>query len=309
MEIKEKLPNFLVIGAGKSGTTALYEYLNSHPEVFMSPIKETNFFALEGEQLVNPEDDPDQMKHYPWSVTQYSDYQDLFKPATEPAIGEVSPMYLYSEKAAQNIKKRLPDAKIIVILRQPVERLYSRYLHLAREDRRPTNDFSDALDKESIWWKRNDLVTEGFYYCHLHKYYRLFPKEQIKVILYEDFRSDPEAVLRDLYEFIGVSSTYRAPTSAEYNVSGFIVNKKLDKLIGQNSILKAYIKSLFPDLFGQLSKNSKVKAFVTKLRKKNMHKPAISKELKARMNAEIYKADIDNLQRLINRNLSHWQFN
>jgi len=307
MEIKE--PNFLVIGAGKSGTTSLYEYLNEHPEVFMSPVKETNFFALEGEQIIDKKDDPEQMRHYPWSVTDYKSYKNLFQNVTiEKAIGEVSPMYLYSNKAALNIKERLPNVKLIAILRQPTERLYSRYLHLARESRTPTSSIEDALDKKSIWWKRNDLVQEGFYHTHLKKYYELFPKEQIHVILYDDFRANPQAVIRDIYQFIGVDSSYSPNMNTEFNVSGFVANKKLDKIIGQNSMVKSWITKVSPAFSRYMSGNKVIKSWVNQMRNKNLKRPPLSKTLKVQIN-EIYRSEIDKLQSLISKDLSHWQTN
>lgn len=307
MEIKE--PNFLVIGAGKSGTTSLYEYLNEHPEVFMSPVKETNFFALQGEQLVDQKDDPEQMSHYPWSVTDYESYKDLFKDVTnEKAIGEVSPMYLYSKKAVVNIKERMPNVKLIAILRQPTDRLYSRYLHLARESRTPTSSIADALNKDSIWWKRNDLIQEGFYHAHLKKYYALFPKEQIHVILYDDFRTNPKAVIRDIYQFIGVDSSYAPSMNTDFNVSGFVANKKLDNIIGQNSTVKSWITKASPALTRYMSGNKTIKSWVNQMRNKNLKRPALSKTLKLQIN-EIYRSEIDKLQSLISKDLSHWQTN
>jgi len=306
MEIKE--PNFLVIGAGKSGTTSLYEYLKDHPEVFMSSVKETNFFALEGESI-EQKNDPDQMHHYPWSITDYEDYQDLFKGVNkEKAVGEVSPMYLYSEKAALSIKERLPEVRLIAILRQPVDRLYSRYLHLARENRTPTSEFADTLNKKSIWWKRNDLIQEGFYHTHLNKYFQLFPKEQIKVVLYDDFRLNPQKVLKDIYEFIGVDSSYSPNLKTEFNVSGIVANKKIDSIIGQNSVVKKWIGTVAPQLFNYLSANKNIKSWVNQLRNRNLKRPSLSFELKKQVN-EIYKSEIDSLQSLINRDLSHWQYN
>ncbi|MFT6939897.1 MAG: hypothetical protein ACJASN_001386 [Cyclobacteriaceae bacterium] len=305
--MKKQLPNFLVIGAGKSGTTSLYEYLNSHLEVFMSPIKETNFFALENEKLVPPSEDKDQMFHYPWSVTDFEAYKALFKDVkNEKAIGEVSPMYLYNENAAHNIKSKIPNVKLIAMLRQPVDRLYSRFMHLARENRTPTAHFIDALDQESIWWKRNDLVQEGFYAAHLQKYFQLFPSEQIKVILYDDFRKDPIAVMQEVYAFVGVDPLAEYECTEEFNVSGLIKSKNIDLLIGQNSLLKRAISSYTPGLSKILASNQVVKSVVNRLRNKNLEKPRLSNELKKRINDEIYTSDILKLEKLIGRDLSHW---
>lgn len=297
----------MIIGAGKSGTTALYEYLNEHPDVYMSPVKETNFFALEGTEMVNPEDDPEQMFHYPWSVTNWDDYKKLFDGVKEEtAIGEVSPMYLYSEDAALKIKDRLPNTKLIVILRNPVDRLYSRFMHLARENRQPTNRFEDALEHNNIWWKRNDLVQEGFYNHHLIKYYKLFPKEQIMTILYDEFKADPLRVVQNIYDFIGVDGWYEPDLRASYNVSGLIKNRVVDKLIGQRSIVKDLVGKISPAFKYAITSNQQLKKWINHLRNKNLMKVPLSSGIRKAMIDSVYGEDIRALQELINRDLSKW---
>ena len=301
------LPNFLVIGAGKSGTTSLYEYLRQHPQIFMSPVKETNFFALEGEDI-SPKHDPDQRFHYPWSVTNLSDYQRLFEDAKDSqAIGEISPMYLYSEKAARNIKHHIPDIKLIVILRQPVDRLYSRFMHLTREQRAPSKDFADSLDRSTIWWKRNDLVREGFYYSHLSHYFNLFSENQIKIVLYEDFNFNTQLVMHELFEFIGVDPSFEPKVGTTFNASGVIVNRRLDRLIGQNSILKKRINSISPGLLKLITQNATLKRLVTRFRNRNLYTPNLDLSLKSKIYSEIYQEDVNNLERLLKRNLGHWE--
>lgn len=297
----------MIIGAGKSGTTALYEYLNEHPDVFMSPVKETNFFALEGSEMVKPEDDPEQMFHYPWSVTDWDSYQGLYDGVTdESAIGEVSPMYLYSDKAALNIKQKLPDTKLIVILRNPVDRLYSRFMHLARENRKPTAHFEDALKRDTIWWKRNDLVQEGFYHKHLSRYYELFPSEQIMVVLYDDLKTDTLRVVQNIYDFVGVNGWFEPDLNAEYNVSGLIKNPVLDRLIGQKSIIKELARKFSPKVTEAITGSHQLKKWVTQLRNKNLMKVPLSKDIRRTMIDSVYGEDILSLQRLIGRDLTNW---
>ena len=116
------LPNFLIIGSAKGGTSSLHYYLRQHPQIFMPDLKEPRFFALEGETL-NFQNPDSAINHD--SVTNLREYKNLFANAiNEIGIGEASPLYLYSEKAVRRIKHYVPDAKLIVILRNPVDRSF-----------------------------------------------------------------------------------------------------------------------------------------------------------------------------------------
>ena len=140
------LPNFLIIGSAKGGTSSLHYYLRQHPQIFMPDLKEPRFFALEG-GILNFQN-PDSAINYN-SITTLREYESLFANVTnELGIGEASPLYLYSEKAARRIKHYVPDAKLMVILRNPVDRAFSCYTHLLREGYE-TLSFEAALKAES----------------------------------------------------------------------------------------------------------------------------------------------------------------
>ena len=308
--MKEILPNFIIIGAGKSGTTALHNYCHAHPEVFMTGVKETNFFELEGKPIEsNSISDPERLYHYPQSINNWEDYKNLFKEVeNEIAYGETSPMYLYGKRAPFHIREKLPYVKIIAILREPVNRLYSRWLHLLRDGNDPIGDFENSMDKSSIWWRRNDLVTEGFYFDHLKRYYELFPKEQIKVFLYDDLRQDSSKVMRELFDFIGVDSNFVPDLDREYNVSGKPKNAILDKLVGANSILIKTAKSVAPGLVEKLKESSGVNKVLLDVRKQNMERPDISMAFKKQLYDSVYKSQIEQLETLIDRDLSKWKY-
>lgn len=303
------MPTFIIIGAGKSGTTALHEYCDQHPEVFMTRIKETNFFELEGQKIhFAEEEDPLRLHHFPQSVNNLKDYQALYLEAngTEKALGETSPMYLYGKKAPSKIKAHVPDAKLIAILRQPTDRLYSRFLHLCRDGAQPTEHFEDALNRDNIWWERNDLVQEGFYYTHLKRYFERFDRSQIKVFLYEDLRKDPEQLMKDLFAFIGVDPAFRPSLETEYNVSGKPKNPLVDALIGSNSILIRTAKALAPGVVSKLKSSPAAQKRLTDLRKKNLDRTPPSSETRKRFLDEVYGTEIDKLGQLLDRDLSHW---
>jgi len=151
-----KLPNFLIVGAPKSGTTSLYYYLKEHPEIYMSKLKEPHFFSKECKNLPfrGPKDESLGSTKY-MNLT-WEDYQNLFKGAiTYKAVGEASADYLYYFKCSiKNIKKYLGNPKIIIILRNPIERAFSAYLHMLRDGREYLS-FREALHMEEERKKNN----------------------------------------------------------------------------------------------------------------------------------------------------------
>jgi hypothetical protein len=305
---KPTLPTFLIIGAGKSGTTAVYHFLDEHPDVFMSPVKETNFFELEGQPInKNTTDDPENLHHYPQSINTWSNYKKLFENAKNfKAVGEASPMYLYGKRSPEHIKNKLPDVKLIAILREPVDRLYSRWMHLLRDGAESIGEFENCLDRSSIWWKRNDLVTEGFYGTNLNRYTDLFPDSQLKVFLYDDLKQDPEKFMKEVFQFIEVDDTFKPSLEREYNVSGKPKNPLINNLIGTNSLLIKTAKKLIPISPEQLKKG-RAKQLLTYIRKKNMDRPEISNEFKLKLFNEVYLSEVEKLEELINRDLSFWK--
>lgn len=216
------LPNFIILGAAKAGTTALYHYLKQHPEIGMSRIKETNYLALKGHPLdFRGPGDADYIKRF--SITTEADYHDQFADcADKKAVGEASPLYLYSPKAPGEIRATVPDARLIAILRNPVDRAYSAFLHLVRDGRETTRDFAEALrlEPERIadhWEHIWHYVAMGRYAEQLDRYFTLFPREQIKVVIYRDFRQNPSGVIRQLFRFLEVDETFLPDQSTRHN--------------------------------------------------------------------------------------------
>ena len=143
------MPNFLIIGAAKSGTTSLYAYLEQHPQAYLSPKKEPEFFSYEGREVdFNGPKGEEQANH---GIKQHitaniEEYRALFRGASdEKAIGEASTMYLYSPQAPSRIKHYIPKVKLIAIFRNPVDRAYSTFSYLTLQGREPLSEFSQAL--------------------------------------------------------------------------------------------------------------------------------------------------------------------
>lgn len=303
------MPNFLVIGAQKAGTTALYNHLKQHPQVYMSPVKEPHFFAYEGEKLnFQGPRDLEIMKHM--VVSDLGDYEALFEAVSgEKAAGEASAMYLYSEKAPQRIRHYVPRIKLVAVLRDPAERAYSSFLHMIRDGREPLADFGEALDAEQERIRENwgpiwHYKSMGFYHEQLSRYYAAFEPEQIKVYLYEDLNDDPSSVLKDLYSFLDVDDSFVPDVSARYNASGVPRNERLHTLhhflLRPNSIKEA-LKPLLPKRLRQGLRAS----LVNTLRNRNLVKPPFPEGIRSQL-VEEYREDVTKLQALIGRDLSGW---
>lgn len=303
------LPNFLVVGAAKSGTTALYKYLGQHPEIFMSPYKEPHFFAFEGKSLdfKGPRDAA--MMRY-MTVNDPDEYRALFDPVTdEKAIGEASPMYLYIPGTAQNIKRHIPDAKLIVILRNPADRAYSNFLHMVRDDREPCSEFADALADEprrieENWYASWHYRQMGFYHDQVKNYLDLFGREQLGIYLHEDLQYTPIPTLQSMFHFLGVDDSFTPDVSVRYNESGTHKNRTLKKvhtyLLKPDSV-KTAVKPFIP-----LRLRRKVIARVVGgIRDRNLAKPSSSEETRIRL-VEEYREDVLRLEGLIGRDLSDW---
>jgi len=296
------MPNFLVVGARKAGTTSLYHYLKQHPEVFMSPVKEPNFFAIEGDRADYNGPDADSRVNR-WSVADPEDYRALFSEAGgAKATGEASPAYLCDPVAPERIKAHVPEAKLIAVLRDPAERAYSAYMHQVR-DGRETLPFTEALDAEE-WRTRANWApawrykAESFYLEGLSRYYELFGREQVRVYLYEDLSADPRGVMRDAYSFLGVDDSFTPDTARRHNPSGVPRSRLLVSVLKRPNPLKSVLKPLLPEgLRGRISEG---------LQRRNLAKaPPMEPEVRGRL-VELYRDDVARVQDLIGRDLSPW---
>lgn len=294
------LPNFVIIGAAKSGTTALYHYLRQHPDIYMSPQKETNFFAFEGQKVDfrGPGDEGISQS----SITDLGSYQEQFSGVLgETAVGEASPWYLYLPGTAENMRRHIPEAKLIAILRNPVDRAFSSYLHLRREGQEQLS-FEEGLAAEEKriaqgWEPLWHYKRAGFYAPQIKQFFELFEREQICFYLYEEFSEDPGAVLRDIYRFLGVDESFSPRTSIKHNVTGVPRNKFLWRLIREENPLERFAGALVPPRYRAGLK----RALIQRLLKKPVLLPDTRREL-----ARDYREDVLYLQDLIGLDLAGW---
>lgn len=289
------LPNFVIVGAAKAGTTALYWYLSEHPAVFMSPVKETNYFAYNldaGGRLLYG--DPD-VHRFP--VKSQSEYEQLFANAGHAtAVGEASPIYLECPQAAGRIRELLPAARIICSLRQPVERAYSDYLmYLRRRGRR----FDPARElTATAGWARPDSrwMQVSRYAEQLERYFEAFPREQIHVLLIDDFKPSPLRAVQEVYRFVKVDPAFAPDFATPHAPGGMPASTLLEGFFTSGAIVSA-VKPWVP---------VRAANWIRRLRTRNMRKPpGLPPELRQELTAH-FRDDIARTSRLIGRGLEHW---
>ena len=213
-------PTFLVVGAARSGTTSLYHWLNQHPDVFMSPVKETNYFAQVSKHLRGPGDEKPRRplrldshgKIAPRGaayIQTRNEYEALFAGGESfPVRGEASPSYLYHRECASRIRSALPDCKIVIVLRHPAERALSHYRALVHWGREPLS-LSDSLAHETERLKQGwewswALRGAGLYSHQVARYLEEFPRDQVGVWLFDDLVADPRELFAEVSGFVGV---------------------------------------------------------------------------------------------------------
>jgi hypothetical protein len=298
-----RLPNLLIVGAAKAGTTSLHALLSRHPAAFMSEPKEPRFFAYEGER---PEafGGPGASDLISSIVRTRAEYEQLFAGVIdERVIGESSPAYLYSPVAADRIHATIPDAKIIVVLRDPAERAYSHWVDNVGTGWEPVHDFARALDlaeerRRQNWWRKWDYVGHGFYAAQLKRYIDRFPTAQIKVLLFEEILGRKAHGIDDIYAFLGLErGLIEQQELPRANAGGLPRSRALTAVLSQRNPLRSSLRRVLPP-----GARARVRQALVR---RNTEKPPLDPTTRARLQ-DIYRADIHELEALIDRDLSHW---
>jgi hypothetical protein len=296
-----KKPNLFIVGAPKSATTSLYKYLDEHPNVFCCRPKEPKFFSSKYNNF--PHNGPgDKDKIDKLTIKDKKEYFKLFKNShEEKIIAEGSTDYLYFKQTAYDIKKESPNAKIIIMLRNPIQRAFSAYKHL-RRDMRETLSFRKGLNIEEERIKKNYgfiwyYKSVGMYYSQVKTYLDVFGDEQVKIILFEDFKENTRVILNEILLFLELDNNISLDTSQKYNVSGIPKNYFIQKLLVNSNLLKTVFKIFTPYYL-----RKKIKKRVLN---NNLDKIKIDyKDQKYLKN--FFEEDILKLQNLISYDLSRW---
>mgnify|MGYP001381776551 CR=1 FL=1 len=289
-----KKPNFLIVGAAKSGTTSMCYYLNQHKDIFIPDFKEPQFFVFE--KIKN------RLHKY---VDNIEDYVKLFKNRDEKIIGEGSVFYLFFYKQAiKNIKKYCDkDIKILILLRNPVTRCLSAYNHVSRNNLMEKMSFSAALEKEEIRFKEDKNITPMILYKNMGLYYNqvkayLDNFKHVKIVIYDDFNNNSQKVYNDVLSFLDVDQEYKINFNNRFNVGGWQwKNNFLKSVFLKQNFFKKAITLCFSKSF-----KNKVK---TKSMNLAVNKQHVDSDIKSYL-CGYYKKDVEKLSDLLNVDLSFW---
>jgi hypothetical protein len=276
------LPNFIIIGAEKTGSTSLYHYLSQHPDVFMCSPKEPNFFSENG------------------PIHTLDEYESLFVNATtESAIGEASVGYLQSPGAGVRIKELLPSVRLIAILRDPAERAYSHYNMLLEHSAVPHRSFLEALHAAE---RENDFAYTGVptsrYADALQHYLDLFG-DQLQVYIFNEFKHNPRDTVQSIFDHIGVNPRFTPNLKRSYNKTHRPKSGWLNQLIWKKSKIKTALKKVFSQTL-----RAQLRRLILKSNRSPV--PPLSPEAR-RIVIDLLKDDIRKTEDLIGRELPQWK--
>lgn len=290
------MPNFFILGAAKAGTTSLYEYLRSHPDIFLSAVKEPQFFCHDRLYALG----------FEWYLeTHFADSMGYL------ARGEATPHYLYFEKAAQRIALHIPrdNQRFIVIMRDPVMRAYSLYwnmVHEGMEDR----SFEEAIrleggDRgtrvaEQDCTLLGSYISSSCYARQIRRYLAYFDRSQFQFVFFEDLVADAAGTLSTIYDFLRVSTAVPAPAGRAFNTARAPRSQLLHGFLRKPNPLKRRIGRL-------LTARQKygIANLILQLNRRKVGYPPMDSELETCLR-ERFAADVLDLQDLTGRDLSVW---
>ncbi len=277
------LPNCIVNGVAKSGTTAIYSYLGEHPDIFMSKNKELNYFAYDSK--IGECNDA----HFP--IKTQTEYEKEFECSKSYKIrGEASPAYFSILSSAARIHKLIPDVKLITSIRNPVDRAFSGYLMHVR-DGKADPKIQDSFTPDKHW------VKLGFYSKNLQEYYRIFPSNQIKIVLQDDMKRDTAGTMERIFEYLEVDPHFKPEVKQRHNVGTFPKNHLIQRILLQKETVRRYLEPVTPYF---------AKKILWKMEKLNQQEPPELPAEHKEYLQNLYREDILRVQDLINRDLSNW---
>ena len=272
----------------------------------MSPRKQTRFFAFDVEDPGFRGPAPENLQR-PYAITDLQSYHALFDGVTtETAVGEASWTYLYRSEAPRRIQEHAPDAKFIVILRNPADRAYSHYRQNVEARRESVADFAQALEQEGArirdnWWPEFHYVQMGLYCAQLKRYFDAFERDQIKVFLYDDLSANPYGLLRDTFRFLNVDDTFAPKAIIRSNPTGVPKSKHLRTFLRRLEVTRPAVER-----FVGSERFISILRLGTTLNNRNITQLRLSPEERREVIDRYFRQDVVDLQFLIRRDLSAW---
>ena len=283
--------NFFIVGAPKAGTTSLYYYLNQHPEIQMSSQKEPDYFSNESIQKKG-------LYYGENRIKSIEEYHSLFEYSDEKIYGEASVSYLFYDDVPFRIKSYNSDAKIIIMLRNPIDRAFSHYL-MDYKLGLINDSFEEVINKKSTN-KNSHLFYQQYielseYSNQIKRYFDVFDINNILLIDYDDFNNNVEKIVNHTYQFLSVDNSFIANVNKKHNtftmpknkiirfIYSFILVRKILFFISPKSLVHYIKSSLFKDYY----------------------KPELSEEIRQQLN-HFFKADLKKLEQILDKDFSKW---
>jgi len=283
--------NFFIVGAPKAGTTSLYHYLNEHPQVEMSSQKEPDYFS---DKAIHEQG----MYYGKNRVNTLDKYESLFVHKESVVYGEGSVSYLFYDNVAEDIKKYNSNAKIIIMLRNPIDRAFSHYLMDYRLGL-VSDSFEDIINKKSnhknahLFYQQYIEVSE--YTKQIQRYFDNFNEANILIIDYDNFKRDVAGTVNEVYHFLNISTEFVADVKTKYNTFILPKNKGI-RLIYSFVILRKILTFIFPKLLIKI-----IRGFLFKTDKK----PELLKKTRNQLK-QFFSDDVRKLSEVLTQDFSKW---
>jgi len=300
------LPDFIVIGAPKAGSTALHAALANHPQLHLSPVKEPKYFLCDGGPPPRQTGPGDAHSRQEW-IWRRSHYEALFAGAPEGTlVGESTPLYLQDLEAHRRIARLVPDARLIAVIRDPVDRAYSNWAHLWSDGLEPEADFLAACAAEDDRQRRGwapfwRYKGQGRYGEQLEHLFSVFPREQVHVLRYRDLVDQPQATLDGICDFLGVEPGV-VGTVAPENVSTFVADTRVNGALRLAIRTGARAGAWFPPRAWRQASLP----LLWSLKRTHANRPELTEAQRASLVAE-FEEDIDRLEALTGQTFTAWR--
>lgn len=296
--------DFFIVGAGKSGTSAMHDYLRKHPDIYMPFKKEINFF---GSDLIWINGRKDVIARSPIKVhlARFNGWQG------EAIVGEASAGYLLSECAPAEIHNFNPEARIIIMLRNPVDAMYAAFYQNRFGGQEPLSDFAAALAAEADRLRGHNLPrlarlqqsicyrTAYTYSDKVARWLETFGHKQVHIILYDDFKRDTASVYRDTLTFLGADTAFE-PVFEVINSNQVVRSPELRDYFRRGPLPVRLARQVLPEAI-----RVKGSQWIRKVNSRTVARPPMDADLRRQLQAE-FAPEVEKLSELLGRDLSHW---